>query len=62
MVTKVDKDLKISRSQVAAWWCQLRRSYGMLEKIKVVGDSEVFLANIDKISQAWLNILTDQKI
>ena len=42
LVTKVYKDLKIPRSQAAVWWCQLRRSYGILEKIKVLGDYEVF--------------------
>ena len=47
MVTKVYKYLNISRSQAAKWWRQLRSSYGMPENVKVVGDSEVFLANID---------------
>ena len=62
LVTKVDKYLEISRSQAAAWWHQLRLSYGILEKIKFVGDSEVFLTNLDNKNRVWFNILTDLAI
>ena len=62
LVTKVDKYLEISRSQAAAWWRQLRRSYGMLENIKVAGDSEFLLTNLDNRTRAWFNISTDQAI
>ena len=62
MVIKVDKDLKIPISQATAWCCQFRSLYGIMEKIKFVGDFVVFLKNIYNKNQAWFNILTDQAI